>query len=128
MPTDDELLFKDEVYRIVGAAMDVHSGLGSGFLEAVYHEAFGMEMGWREIPFEPEKQLIVRYKGVPLKKLYVADFVVLGEIIVEIKAQEKLTSRDEAQLLNYLHATGKRVGLLINFGSVGKLEWKRFVV
>jgi GxxExxY protein len=63
-----------------------------------------------------------------LKKSYVADFVVFGEIIVEIKAQEQLTSRDEAQLLNYLNATGKRVGLLINFGSVGKLEWKRFVV
>lgn len=128
MTTGTDLIFKDEVYAIMGAAMEVHSTLGSGFLEAVYHEAFGLELTWRSLPFESEKALVVRYKNVVLKKQYIADFLVFGEIVVEIKAQDTLTSRDEAQLLNYLNATGKRVGLLINFGSVGKLEWKRFVV
>ncbi len=128
MAKDQALLFKDEVFAVMGAAMEVHTELGSGFLEAVYHEALELEMTWRELPFESEKPLAVSYKGTKLKKEYVADFLVYGEIIVEIKAQDKLTSRDEAQLINYLNATGKRVGLLINFGSTGKLEWKRFVV
>ena len=128
MTESKELLFKDEVFAIMGAAMEVHSTLGCGFLEAVYKEAFGLEMSWRNIAYEAEKELTVIYKGIPLNKKYVADFLVFGEVIVEVKATEKLTPRDEAQLLNYLHATGKRVGLLINFGSKGKLEWKRLVV
>jgi len=123
-----DLLFKDEVYAIVGAAMEVHSTLGSSFLEAVYHEAFALELGWRGIPFKSQEPLTIQYKHATLKKTYEPDFLVMDEIIVEIKAQEQLTTREEGQLLNYLHVSGKRVGLLINFGSTGKLEWKRFVV
>lgn len=127
MTERSDLLFKDEVYAIVGAAMDVHTDLGSPFLEAVYHEAMEIELTRRQIPHESRKKLRIKYKDVWLAKEYEADFLVFGEIIVEIKAQDKLTSKDEAQLLNYLAATGKRVGVLINFGSVGKLEWIRRV-
>lgn len=128
MTDDQELLFKEEVYAIIGAAMAVHTELGCGFLEAVYQESLGLELSWRGLPHEAEKILPVQYKGTVLKKHYIADFLVYGEVIIELKAQEKLVPRDEAQLINYLHATGKRVGLLINFGSVGKLERKRLVV
>jgi GxxExxY protein len=123
-----ELLLKDEVYAAVGAAMEVHSELGAGFLEAVYQEAMAIEMTHRHIVFEPLKPLIIYYKGQALQKRYCADFVCAGPFILELKAIEKLTSHDEAQLLNYLHATRYRVGVLINFGNPDKLEWKRMVL
>ena len=122
-----ELILRDEVYAIVGAAMEVHSTLGNGFLEAVYHAALKLELANRKIPFEDEKSLPVFYKGQRLGVDYRADLVCYGQIIVELKALEKLTSREEAQILNYLNATGLRVGVLINFGSRGKLEWRRLV-
>ena len=122
-----ELLLKDEVYAIIGAAMEVHSVLGPGFLEAVYHEAMEIELRERGIPFESHKKLRILYKGHLLEKEYEADMVCYGQIVVELKALDRLTSREEAQLLNYLKATDLRVGLLINFGSTGKLEWKRFI-
>lgn len=121
------LLFKDEVYAIVGAAMEVHRVLGDGFLEAVYQEALEVESRSRGLPFEPQKVIQIFYKDTLLKKEYVADFVYFGEIIAEIKALDELTSREEGQLLNYLKATKSKVGLLINFGARGRLEWKRFV-
>ncbi len=122
-----ELLLKDEVYAIIGAAMEVHTALGSGFLEAVYHEAMELDEAERSIPFESHKKLKISYKGRILEKEYEADQVCYEQIVVEMKALDRLTSREEAQLLNYLKATGLRVGLLINFGSVGKLEWRRLV-
>lgn len=123
----NDLIFRDEVYAIVGAAMEVHTVLGNGFLEAVYQSAFKLELQSRKIPFETEKELPVFYKGQQLDISYRADVICFGQIIVELKALDKLTSREESQLLNYLSATGLRVGVLINFGSRGKLEWKRFV-
>ena len=122
-----DLLFRDEVYAIVGRAIEVHRELGCGFLEAVYQEAMEIELEGAGIEFERRKELRIRYKGRLLNKVYIADLVCFGKIIVELKAIEQLTGRDEAQILNYLKATGLRVGLLINFGSDGKLEWKRFV-
>ena len=122
-----ELLLKEEVYAIVGAAIEVHREFGSGFLEAVYREALEYELGDKSIPFEPQKQLTIRYKNRVLKKKYIADFVAYESMILEIKAADSLTGKDEAQLLHYLKATGLRVGVLINFGSHGKLEWKRMV-
>ena len=122
-----ELLLKDEVFAIVGAAIEVHKELGPGFLEAVYQEALEIELAHRNIPFEGQKPLVVRYKGRQLKKEYVADLVCYGQIIVELKTIARLTEREEAQLLNYLKATGIRVGLLINFNSHGRLEWERRV-
>lgn len=122
-----DLLFKEEVFGLIGAAIDVHRELGAGFLEAVYHEALEMEFRSRNIPFESQKSLPVSYKGIRLRKEYVADFLVFEKIIVELKALDRLSGIEEAQILNYLKASGLRVGVLINFGSVGKLEWKRFI-
>jgi len=122
-----ELILKEEVFAIVGAAIEVHRELGPGFLEAVYQEALEMEMKERGIPFEPQKPLRISYKGRLLSKEYCADLVCYGQIIVELKALDRMSGTEEAQILNYLKATGLRLGLLINFGSHGKLEWKRFV-
>lgn len=121
-----ELIFKEEVYAIIGAAMEVLNNLGSGFLEPVYQEAMEIELFSRGIPFLAQKELPIHYKSRLLNKSYVVDFTVSDKIIVEIKAIERLTSREESQLLNYLAATGYDVGLLINFGS-NKIEWKRMV-
>ncbi len=123
-----DLLYKDEVYAIIGAAMDVYNNLGPGFLEAVYQEAMEIETASRKIPALPEQKLQIEYKGTSLKKFYEADLICYGKIIVEIKAIDKLTSREEAQILNYLKATGMQVGMLINFGAHNDLEWKRMVL
>ena len=123
----EDLFLKDEVFQIIGAAIEVHRVLGPGFLEAVYQEAMEIELAARGIPFEPQKLLPIMYKGKKLAKDYQADLLCYSEILVELKAQEKLVSRDEAQLLNYIKAGNNRLGLLINFGSVGKLEWKRMI-
>ena len=122
-----ELILKDEVYLVVGCAIEVHKELGFGFLEAVYQEAMEFELTQRRIPFDAQLPLAISYKGQRLKKEYLADLICYGQIIVELKALERLSGREEAQLLNYLKATGYRVGLLINFGNSPKLEWKRFV-
>jgi len=125
--TRDDLLLGDEVYAIIGAAMEVHNELGAGFLEAVYQETMEIEMGLRNIPCQPQCPLQITYKGRVLEKAYCADFLCFGQVVVEIKAMKELTGRDESQLLNYLKATGLRVGLLINFGDPGRLDWKRLV-
>jgi GxxExxY protein len=122
-----EIILKEEVYAVVGAAIEVHRELGCGFLEPVYQEALEIELTSRSIPFEAQKLLTIFYKGRQLQKLYLADFVAYNQIIVELKALDRLSGREEAQILNYLKATGLRVGLLINFASPGRLEWKRFV-
>ena len=123
-----DILLKDEVYAIIGAAFEVYNTLGSGFLEAVYQEALAIEFRLRNIPFQEQAPVQVEYKGEELKTKYQADFLCYSEIIVEIKAQECLVSSNEAQLLNYLHGTKLPVGVLINFGNNTKLEWKRFVL
>ncbi len=122
-----ELLLKDEVYAVVGAAIEVHRELGPGFLEAVYQEAMEVELSARGIPFESQKPIGVKYKGRPLEKQYLADLLCFQEVLVELKALSHLSGNEQAQVLNYLKATGLRVGILINFGSLGKLEWKRLV-
>ena len=106
--------------------MEVHSELGCGFLEAIYQEALELSFMDTEIPFEREIQLDVYYKGRQLNKKYFADFICFDEIIVELKAVNKLSDVHYAQVLNYLKATGKRVGLLVNFGAKS-LEYKRVI-
>jgi GxxExxY protein len=122
-----ELVCKEEVYAIVGAAMEVYNELGSGFLEAVYQEALEIEFASRGIPHEAQKDLLIFYKGHRLKKTYTADFEAFDQVIVEVKAIDRLTLGNEGQLLNYLSATGLKVGVLINFGATNNLEWKRMV-
>ncbi|GAB4541673.1 MAG: GxxExxY protein [Anaerolineales bacterium] len=122
-----DLVYKDEVYKIISAAMEVHKALGSGFLEAVYQEAMEIETSSKGIPFVSQKVIQIQYKQHVFKKEYIADMVCYEKIIVEFKALDKLTNREEAQVINYLKATGYKVGVLINFGSHPKLEWKRFI-
>lgn len=128
MHKEIELLLKDEVYAIVGAAIEVHRELGYGFLESVYHQALNIELNKRDVPFASEQKLPVYYKGERLDADYRADFICYEKVIVELKAMDRLTSREEGQLLNYLKATKLQVGLLINFGSKGLLDWKRMVL
>ena len=123
-----ELIFKEEVYAIIGAAMDVYFTLGRGFLEPVYQEALGIELRRRRIPFEPKQEIVILYKGEALEKKYEADFICYGQIIIELKALEGLSGREVGQVLNYMKATGFHLGLLINFGSPVRLEWKRYVI
>ncbi len=119
-----DLIYPDEVYALVGAAMEVHTLLGCGFLEAVYQEAFEMELAARNIPFIAQKEITIAYKNRPLKKTYVADLIAYDKIIIELKAMDRLTGREDAQILNYLKVTGMKLGLLMNFGG-RKLEWFR---
>ena len=121
------LIYKKEVYEIVGAAMEVHSTLGSGFLERVYHEALKAEFNERNIPFKAEQGLEIHYKGKPLKAIYRADFVCYDKIILEIKAVKETAPEHVAQTINYLKITNFKVGVLINFGKHDKLEWERFI-
>lgn len=106
--------------------MEVHKELGNGFLEAVYQEALEREFADQKLPFDREKNLTVYYKGKPLKKQYIADFICYDSIIVEVKAVKEIAREYEAQLFNYLKATGLKLGLLINFGTPS-LKTKRII-
>jgi GxxExxY protein len=123
-----ELILKDEVYQIVGAALEVYWQPGRGFLEPIYQEALEVELRRRQIPFRSQCRLTIHYKGEPLHKEYIADLICFDQIIAELKACERLTGNDEGQILNYMKATSKRVGLLFNLGSAVQLEWKRYVI
>lgn len=123
-----EIYKKEEVFQIIGAAIEVHKVLGNGFLEPVYQEVLELELDTARVPSKAQVPLRIVYKGKPLKKEYVADLVCFDEIIVEIKALDKLSGVERSQIINYLKASGFKVGLLINFGSSGKLEWEKFVL
>ncbi len=122
----NEIVYKKESYDIVGACMEVHGELGAGFLEGVYQEALERELVTRNILFCREKKLDVIYKGKPLEKHYYADFICYDKIIVELKSVKELLPEHDAQLFNYLKATGYKLGLLINFGEPS-LAYKRIV-
>jgi GxxExxY protein len=121
-------LYQREGYEFMAAAFAVYNEIGSGFLEEVYQESLELELAERGMAFVSQPRLVLHYKGQPLAKQYQADLIVLGEILVELKAVKTLAPEHEAQLINYLKATRKRVGYLVNFGASPRLQWKRFVL
>ncbi len=113
-------------HKIIGAAMEVHSIIGPGHLEAVYHECLEIEFENRKIPFVSKPQLAIYYKGKKLKKYYIPDFFLFKGIVLEIKAERCFTPADEAQIINSLKISKHQIGLLINFGEKS-LRFKRFI-
>ncbi|MDZ7662795.1 GxxExxY protein [Thiohalophilus sp.] len=123
----EKILFKEESYQIQGAIFEVYNEIGPGFLEAVYQECLEYELGSRKIPFTAQKELAVSYKGRKLNQTYKPDLVCYDKIIVEIKSVRQINNEHQAQILNYLKATGLNLGLLVNFGSYPRATIKRFV-
>lgn len=121
-------LFEQEGYALMGAAFEVYNQLGSGFLEEVYQEAMEIELKARSIPFIAKPRLAVTYKEQLLKKYYEADLLLHKDVVVELKATRAIAPEHEAQLINELKATGKRVGYLVNFGSFPRMQWSRRVL
>ena len=121
------LAYEDKTFGVIGCCMEVHRTLGSGYLEAVYQEALALELEAAGVPFEREKAIDISYKGRIFQKKYFADFLCFEDVIVETKALSTLSPEHSAQVLNYLKATGKKVGLLVNFGAAS-LQWKRLVL
>ena len=120
-----DIIYPEESYQIMGACFEVYKEKGCGFLEAVFQECMELELGDQQIPFVAKPQLALSYKRRPLKQTYSPDLVCFGKIIVELKAVSTLTDEHRAQVHNYLHATGHRLGLLVNFGHFPKIEYER---
>ncbi len=118
---------REETYKIIGLAMEVHRSLGKGFLEIVYKDALEIEFGDNNILFEREKPFIIEYKERILKRKYNADFVVFGNLILEIKAQPGIYDEDIKQTINYLACSKLSLGLIINFGE-DSLTFKRVIL
>ena len=124
----DPILFKNEVYRIIGACLAVHSDKGNGYAEPVYQDCLQIELPHHDIPFDAQRNFPIHYRGVQLRHTYTPDLLCYDQIIVELKAVKALTDEHRAQVLNYLKVTGLHLGLLVNFGSPGRLEWERIVL
>lgn len=126
MASEEKILFKEESYKIIGACMKVHRGLGRGFLEAVYEEALEKEFVSLELPFKRQVKLNVFYEDQKLNKYYIADFICFDKIVLEIKSVKQIPVSFYAQLNNYLTATKKDLGILVNFGTPS-LTYKRII-
>jgi GxxExxY protein len=122
-----DLLYKEEVFQLVGFCMDIHRELGKGHDEVIYKDALVVELSRAGIPFSREKNFQVTYKGVILQHCYFADFLIWDKILFEAKAVDRLIDAHTKQVLNYLAASKIRLGLLVNFGGAS-LEWKRIVL
>ncbi len=121
-----EYLYEEDTYKIIGALIEVHKNLGKGFSEIVYKDAFEYELNKINFNFEREKEYLVHYKDVILNHKFYADFVVLNKIIIEIKSTESLHDKHISQCLNYLHVSGHRLAILVNFNKTS-LEYKRII-
>jgi GxxExxY protein len=121
-------IYPEECDKIVGACFEVYTEKGCGFLESVFQECLALEFGLQGIHSDAQRLLKLEYKGQPLKQGYVADFVCMDKIIVELKTVSHLADEHRAQVLNYLNATGFKLGILVNFGHHPKLEWERIVL
>ena len=120
--------FAEEGYALMAAAFEVHNVLGGGLLEEVYQESLEIELELRDIPYLHKAELKIYYKDRQLKKTYIPDLLVFDNLVVELKSASALAPENEAQLLNYMRITRHPVGYLINFGPIGKLQWKRFLL
>ncbi len=123
----NDLIYKDEVFKLVGFCMEIHRELGKGHDEVIYKDALVVELQRGSIPFSRERKYEVTCKGVVLPHFYYADFVIWDKILFEAKACERLTDAHVKQVLNYLAASKLQLGLLVNFGA-DSLEWKRVVL
>ncbi len=123
-----EILYKDESYDVMGACFEVYREKGCGFVEPIYQECLEIEFEMRGTPFVHHPGLDLSYKGRPLQRKYEADFVTHSKILLEIKAVKSLDDSHRAQVINYLKATGFKLGLLVNYGRFGSLEWERIVL
>jgi GxxExxY protein len=123
----EDLVYKEETYAIMGGCFSVYKDKGCGFLEGVYQECMEIEFDHLKLPAVPKPALSLTYRDRPLKQKYEPDFVCFGKIVLELKAVGNLVDEHRAQVLNYLNATGFKLGLLVNFGHYPKLEWERIV-
>ena len=124
----ENILFAEEAFQIQGAVFEVSPQMGTGFLEAVYQECPPLELAAQRIPFVAAPALALSYKGQQLKQSYRPDFVCFGSIVVELKVVRELAAEHRAQVLNYLKATGLRLGLLVNFGCAPQARVERLVL
>jgi len=120
--------FQEEGYQFMAAVFAVHNEIGGGLAEEVYQESLEYELENLGIPFIAKQELAIYYKGRELKKRYIPDLYVFGEIVVELKAVKALLPEHEAQLFNYMRLTQKRVGYLVNMAALRKVEWRRYVL
>jgi GxxExxY protein len=125
---EGQLLYKEECYAIQGAVFEVYKQMGCGFLEAVYHECLEREMAERGIAFVSQQPLDVTYKSMPLTQKYKADMVCFGKILIEIKAMKDIAPEHKAQVLNYLKASGLRLGMIVNFGHHPQVQIVRIAL
>jgi GxxExxY protein len=123
----DDLYLKEEVYKIIGICMEVHTILGKGHSEIIYGDALEYEFKKNGIPYNREMKFNITYKEIILPHHYFSDFVVFDEIILEIKAIQQLSSSEIKQTLNYLAASKNKLGLLVNFGE-DSLKYKRIIL
>lgn len=122
-----EIIYKDESFKIIGACFQVYNEMGHGFLEGIYQECLELEFEYSKIPFIAQKELTIKYRDIDLKKTFKPDFICYEKMILEIKSVSVLIDEHRSQILNYLNATGYKLGLLINFGNSAKLEYERFI-
>ena len=125
--TNAQILYKEESYKIVGGCFEVYREKGCGFLEGVYQECMEIELRLQGVPYVPKKPLALEYKSCPLLSTYAPDFVCYEKIVLELKAVTDLADEHRAQVLNYLKATGLKLGLLVNFGHYPKAQVERIV-
>jgi GxxExxY protein len=121
-----DIIFKEESYKIIGACMEMHNQLGKGFKEVVYIDALELEFKNKNLSYTREKKFCIEYKGVVLNRKYFADFVILDSIILEVKATSFIVNNFVAQTINYLKASGLKLGIIANFGEKS-FSYKRIV-
>ena len=121
-------IYKDEGYKLMGAAFEVYNEQGYGMSEEIYQESLEIELEMRGIPFHARQELKCFYKGRELKKRYVPDLLAFDGLVVELKAVSQILPEHEAQVFNYMRITKQPIGYLLNFGHKDTLEWKRFIL